>query len=416
MNVILQSLLSIPVFYNFLVHLNHQVENTPKLKEIFDKNDDDSLLIANFLELVKHYDPATGGPSSILTYGSKIVNVEAIFSTLLGNFNPDKLQQDSHEFLNLMLDTLNNELHSMLEKAGISTSSKSLKSASEPHAPTDEWEETGKKRLRIRNKAEDLIKNSPIFEIFGGCMREDICIEGKNTDSARLQPYLFLSLPITMECTIESSLHQYFEPEELEDYKVGQKWAYATKTHSLLSVPNILILHVKRFLYIDRPIKTCENIYYPDILELKDEYFAPEIQEERKAARKAVEELAAAKSKPKEETKSAAPSAPAATTDSTKPKKKKKTTKKTDTGVKVEVHEQTEEQKQALHSFKHLEKYELIGVIVHKGKEIQKGHYVAFVQDSYGNWLLCDDKDIKPVTQNIVLDQQAYLLIYRKFT
>lgn len=173
MNVILQSLLSIPVFYNFVVNLNKQVDNNPQIKEIFDNNDDDSLLIANFLELVKYITPETGGLGAKYPYSAPIIDVEGIFKTLLMNFNPDKQQQDCHEFLGLMLDTLNNELHSILEKVKISTTSESLKSASE-QAPIEEWGETGKKKLRIKNKAEDLIKNSPIFEIFGGCMREDI--------------------------------------------------------------------------------------------------------------------------------------------------------------------------------------------------------------------------------------------------
>ena len=116
MNVILQSLFSIPVFYNFLYHFMNQVEQNPKLKEIFDSNSDDSLLTANFLELIKYFDTKTGASDSLWTYGAKIINVEGIFSTLLMNFNPDKQQQDWHEFLSLMLDTLNCELHDILEK------------------------------------------------------------------------------------------------------------------------------------------------------------------------------------------------------------------------------------------------------------------------------------------------------------
>lgn len=200
MNVILQSLFSIPVFYNFIVHFDKQVHENAKLREEFANNSDDSLLIANYLELVKYFNPETGSQlSNLLTYGSKIIDVEGIFRTLLMNFNPDKQQQDCHEFLGLMLDTLNNELHTILEKVGIPTSSKSLKDTSRSNETNDEWEEIGKKKLKIRNKAEDLIKNSPIFEIFGGCMREDISVEGKKTDSARLQPYLYLSLNITMD-------------------------------------------------------------------------------------------------------------------------------------------------------------------------------------------------------------------------
>lgn len=408
MNVILQSLLSIPVFYNFLIHLDSQIQADPKLQQIFFENSDDSLLIANFLELVKYFDPESGGLGSKLMYGSKIIDVEGIFSSLLKNFNPDKQQQDCHEFLGLMLDTLNIELNSILEKVGISTTSSSLKETSQSNVTSDEWEETGKKKLKIMNKAEDLIKNSPIFEIFGGCMREDINVEGKKSNRASLQPYLFLSMSITMEWTIEDSLHDYFQPEELEDFKIGQKHAMAMKTHSLLTVPNILILHVKRFLYTDRPIKTWEKVYYPDILELQDEYFAPEIQEERKKARKTTQKAENTAEKVKKE---------ATTTEtSTAKSSKKKKANKSNSGVNVQVHEQTEEEKKELHSFKELEKYELIGVIVHKGKDVGKGHYITFVQDSYGNWILYDDKEYKQVTQNIVLDQQAYVLIYRKFT
>ena len=87
-------------------------------------------------------------------------------------------------------------------------------------------------------------------------MREDISAEGKKSNSARLQPYLYLSLGITMDCSIDSSLEEYFQPETLEDYKVGQKKVKAIKTHCLLTVPNILILQIKRFLYTDRPIKS----------------------------------------------------------------------------------------------------------------------------------------------------------------
>jgi len=167
MNVILQSLYSIPVFYNFLAHLNDQIESNPLMKDIFDRNSDDNLLIANFLELAKCFSPDTGGITNMLHYGDKVINVEEIFKTLLMNFNPDKQQQDCHEFLGLMLDTLNNELNEILEKVGISTKSQSLKDTSVGPA-AEEWEETGKKKLKIKNKAEDLIKNSPIFEIFGG--------------------------------------------------------------------------------------------------------------------------------------------------------------------------------------------------------------------------------------------------------
>ena len=192
------------------------------------------------------------------------------------------------------------------------------------------------------------MKNSPIFEIFGGCMREEIDVEGKLNNNAKVQPYLYISLPITIDCSIDSSLKKYFEPEELEDFKFGKKEAYATKKHSLLTIPNILILHIKRFLYIDKPIKMDEIIYHPDILELQDEYFAPELQEERKEIRKAEEEA--------EKAKKAAAKKPAEKEEAKAPKKKKKKGgKKTVNGVKVQIHEESEEHKKEMMDYKHLE-------------------------------------------------------------
>ena len=151
-------------------------------------------------------------------------------------------------------------------------------------------------------------------------------------------------------------------------------------------------------------------VSYPDILELKDEYFTPEIQVERKKARKATDDTA------KKEKKDVKPVAKPSTAQPKTTKKKTKSSAANNEEVKVEIHEQTEEQKQELSAFKSLEKYELIGVIVHKGKDVGKGHYIAFSQDNYGNWMLYDDKEYKQVSPTIVLDQQAYVLIYRKFT
>lgn len=144
-------------------------------------------------------------------------------------------------------------------------------------------------------------------------------------------------------------------------------------------------------------VKTSETIYYPDILELQDQYFAPELQEKRQNIRKAEE----SKNIPKEEKKTMA-----------KTKNKKG---KMNSGVEVKVIEQSEETKEEMMDYKHLEKYELIGTIVHKGTSAVKGHYITFIKDSYGNWLLYDDKQCKQVSSNLVLDQQAYILIYRKF-
>ena len=57
--------------------------------------------------------------------------------------------------------------------------------------------------------------------------------------------------------------------------------------------------------------------------------------------------------------------------------------------------------------------YELYGVIVHYGNILRAGHFVCFVKEG-GQWYLCDDQKITPVTPSIVLKQMAYMLFYRK--
>lgn len=139
------------------MHLLEQTEQNELIKAHFDSNSDDSLLIANFLELFKHYDPQTGAGLGNLMYGSDIIDVESIFKTLLMAFNPEKQQQDCHELLVYMLNTLNEELNKLLDKVGISTSSKVLESSQKSNKTDDEWNEVGKKKLKINNRAQDLI-------------------------------------------------------------------------------------------------------------------------------------------------------------------------------------------------------------------------------------------------------------------
>jgi ubiquitin C-terminal hydrolase len=58
--------------------------------------------------------------------------------------------------------------------------------------------------------------------------------------------------------------------------------------------------------------------------------------------------------------------------------------------------------------------YELIGLTVHLGS-INNGHYVAYCQRN-SNWYEFDDEVCRKVKESEVLNQEAYLLFYKKCT
>ncbi|CAF3350876.1 unnamed protein product [Rotaria socialis] len=59
--------------------------------------------------------------------------------------------------------------------------------------------------------------------------------------------------------------------------------------------------------------------------------------------------------------------------------------------------------------------YRLRGVIVHYGKSINTGHFVAFVyNDIVGEWLRCDDHIIEHTTFESVKTSDAYILVYSR--
>ena len=65
--------------------------------------------------------------------------------------------------------------------------------------------------------------------------------------------------------------------------------------------------------------------------------------------------------------------------------------------------------------------YELVGVVTHKGRSSDSGHYVSWIQEKGDAWLKFDDEVVTNVTIDDVLNlkgggdwHMAYYLIYRR--
>jgi len=68
-------------------------------------------------------------------------------------------------------------------------------------------------------------------------------------------------------------------------------------------------------------------------------------------------------------------------------------------------------------------RYELTGVLTHKGRSADSGHYVAWVKQADGSWVLFDDDELHIRTAEDVLAlngggdwHMAYLLMYKAIT
>ena len=65
--------------------------------------------------------------------------------------------------------------------------------------------------------------------------------------------------------------------------------------------------------------------------------------------------------------------------------------------------------------------YEIIGLVTHKGRSVDGGHYIGWVHASGDDWLKCDDDIVTEVTVTDILDlagggdwPSAYLAFYRR--
>lgn len=48
------------------------------------------------------------------------------------------------------------------------------------------------------------------------------------------------------------------------------------------------------------------------------------------------------------------------------------------------------------------------------GRDIESGHYVAYVRHRNGVWLKCNDSVVRSVGLDAVLSSQAYMLLYQR--
>ncbi len=150
-----------------------------------------------------------------------------------------------------------------------------------PVSPTDgdDWLEVGQKGKTAFTRTTST-SDSPITRIFGGKLRSVLRTPGAK-DSITLEPYQPLQLDIQPKHvhTIEDALRNLTLPETIGGVYSPSKDAIvdATKQVFIESLPPVLILHLKRFVYdeIGGVQKDSKEIGYDTILDIDPEVISP---------------------------------------------------------------------------------------------------------------------------------------------
>ncbi|KAI0345391.1 cysteine proteinase [Trametopsis cervina] len=206
--------------------------------------------------------------SFIPTYVYDVMKEKKRFASMVGGH-----QEDAEEFLGFFLDTLEEELLSL------SSSNHSKQAEEGVDQGGDGWLEVGK-RNRAANTRGGKGAESPITRIFGGKFRS-ILKAPHQRDSIAVEEWRSLRLDIQREqvTSIKDALQQLSHPHPVEISSATRPGVVieATRQELIESLPPILVLHLKRFLYdtkVGDVVKIGKHVSFGPLLEIAPDLIA----------------------------------------------------------------------------------------------------------------------------------------------
>ncbi|KAJ3177962.1 hypothetical protein HDU85_005679 [Gaertneriomyces sp. JEL0708] len=266
MNAILQPLLHCAPFYNLLKMLAREVAH--KLGQV-------SLLQSMIIFQNEFFEEEPGTKLQLCEGDDRDAFApEYVYEALRqckGIGSVKGRQEDAEEFLGFILEGLHEELVKIQNK-GQPTQQSQL-----PDSDAS-WTEVGRNSKAVISR-ENQITESPITKIFGGKMRSVLRCPGRK-DSVTMQPYQALQLDITPDGvhSIEDALSNLTDPEVLEGFTSSKGGKIdAVKQAYIESLPPILILHLKRFVYnpATGAEKVTKCVSYPIELKINPQVISP---------------------------------------------------------------------------------------------------------------------------------------------
>lgn len=349
-NVVMQILTSIPEFLNVLQKRYEIVENEDNLAN-------DYPILYRLTEIISNY------KTKNTTLASNFLR------QIVSKFDISGSQNDAHEFLVYVLDSLNEEMLNIENIYNIKNSSNNNRINNEsnnsknteeiketndninieeknrininnnnPPEEEGEWEEVkkGGKTMRQVNSLKNF-KTSILGSIFQGIIKQDIIQKGKSSSNCQIEPFFTLHLD-TDAPSIDSMFQKFFQKRNIEG-------AEKSSQSFIEKLPEIFIVNPKGFFYDKknlRIVKIKESLIFNEKLVLKKEYFSPHLRNKDFC-------------------------------------------------------------------------YELIGLIVHKGNLATEGHYICYIKDQKDKkWFYLDDGKVIRVSDDTIYNLRPYVLFYKK--
>ncbi|KAH6903059.1 hypothetical protein BKA70DRAFT_1387774 [Coprinopsis sp. MPI-PUGE-AT-0042] len=194
-------------------------------------------------------------------------------------------QEDAEEFLGFYLDTLEEELLSLLNSVNPTKPAKPQVEEKEESAPQadDGWMEVGKKNRMMVTRTFKATE-SPITRIFGGKFRSTLRAP-RQKDSVIVEDWRSLRLDIQREQikTIQDALSFISHPEPVQVSLSTQPGVAVEATQQVLieSLPPILVLHIKRFHFDTNAkgvVKVSKQVTFGPELEILPDLMAPNVR------------------------------------------------------------------------------------------------------------------------------------------
>lgn len=271
------------------------------------------------------------------TSGKDALEPEAHVHPFLGLFRPNghgSTQEDAQEFMAFLLDQLHEQtLHAP---------------AAEPDESKDEWLEVGKRnRSAVMQQRAEQLKESAMSAVASCVVRSALKRRGASMESASRERLFMLPLEIAHSRIdhVEDAIQAFMCKETIEGVQSNRGKVVAAKHNELDSVPQVLMLQLKRFTFGQKGAeKLGKRLEFDMDLELSAQHMSSALQ---------------------------------------------------------------------LSLGKEAARYRLQGVVSHHGKRMGDGHYTCdgCVQDK---WFRFDDRSVKPISPEQVLNQQAYILVYQR--
>jgi len=305
-------------------------------------------------------------------------------------------QQDAHEFLEWLLDRLDEEQQALLRLADSDAQASAAGDGSQVDATLttaaddDAWEEVGRKgrssgpAQRVGGATQGVkARETFVTSVFQGTLRSIVRTVGAK-DSVTLQPFMCLQLDMFKPSvrTVEDALELYMSPEMLTGLRTERHPGTEQRGQKLLlfdKLPQVLILHLKRFVFSQQTgsaEKLQKTMGYPAELVLPESYFSAPLS--------AALQVEAAVLSGQQAASESGPPAPAWGAAASSVPRKFRT-------------------------------YRLFAVCLHRGEHAVRGHYTAFACDAAGTWTEYDDRTARALTSRDILNHpEAYLLFYAR--